>query len=93
MTELTDYLRFEQEGSDCYNKENKHGAASMTSKIAELEAQNKALWELMEKCGKSLLLLAADCEQYPSFARPCYAVDNARETLAAIQKAKELKHA
>lgn len=83
----------------CFNNELEQRTASYTSKIAELEAQNKALWELVGECEKALRHLVYETThlspQRDDGAHDCrisaLALRYGRESLVSIQKAKEGK--
>jgi hypothetical protein len=55
-------------------------------RIRALQAQNKALWELVGECEKALKAAEAKFERLSNFPPPEFCF-----TLAAIQKAKESK--
>ena len=62
-----------------------------TPREQELEAQNKALWELLEDCEVSIHLLAGYTELRQSQPLKTSAYIFAKSTLTAIQKEKEGK--
>jgi hypothetical protein len=67
---------------------------SPTPREQELEEQNKVLWELVEKADGALSMLCAwqtAWELTDNYMAMGPAFANGKETLAAIQKAKEAK--